>query len=102
MTALGAGDDGQLLGLGLLVGGQHLADAGGVNAHGFLGEQVLAGLDDRFDVQGPEARRRGQHHQVAAIDDLLIGVEADEAAFVGDFELVLAVLGIPDRIAAVP
>ena len=51
---------------------------------------------------GPEARRRGQHHQVAAVDHLLVGVEADEAAVVGDVELVLAVLGVPDCIAAVP
>ena len=102
VPALGAGDDGQLLALGLLVGGQHLADAGAVDADGLLGEEVLAGLDDRLDVQGPEARRRRQHHQVAAVDHLLVGVEADEAAVVGDVELVLAVLGVPNRVAAVP
>ena len=97
VAALGAGDDGQLLALGLLVGGQHLADAGAVDADGLLGEEVLAGLDGRLDVQGPEARRRRQHHQVAAVDHLLVGVEADEAAVVGDVELVLAVLGVPNR-----
>ena len=101
MPALGAGNDGQLLLLGLLVGGQNLADAGGVDADGLLGEEVLAGLDGRLDVLGPEARRRGQHHQVAAIDHFLVGVEADEAALVGDVELLLGVFGIADGLAAV-
>ena len=45
VAALGAGDDGQFLVLGLLVGGQHLADAGAVDGDGLLGEEVLAGLD---------------------------------------------------------
>ena len=46
----------RLLLLGLLVGGQHLADAGAVDADRLLGEEVLAGLDRRLDVLGPEAR----------------------------------------------
>ena len=69
---------------------------------GFSVKRFLPALIDRLDVQGPEARRRRQHHQVAAVDHLLVGVEADEAAVVGDVELVLAVLGVPDRVAAVP
>ncbi len=84
MAALRARDDCQFLALGFLVGGQHLADAGRVNADGFLGEEVLAGLDDRFDVMGSKARRCRQHHQVTAVDYLLIGIEADKAAVVGD------------------
>ncbi len=91
MAALGAGDDAQVLLLRLLVSGQHLADARPVDAHRLLGEEVLAGLDGRLDVLGPEAGRGGQHHQVTAVDDLLIGVEADEAAIVGDIDLILVV-----------
>ncbi len=90
VAALGAGDDRQALLVGLLIGGQHLADAGAVDGDRLLGEEVLAGLDRGLDVQGPEAGRRRQHHQVAAVDHLLIGVEADEAAVVGDVELLLA------------
>ena len=45
VPALGAGDDGQVLLLGLLGGRQHLADAGAVDADRLLGEEVLAGLD---------------------------------------------------------
>ncbi len=63
-------------------------------ATGFSVKSCLPALIDGLDVQGAEARRRGQHHQVAAVDHLLIGVEADEAALVGDVELVLGVLVI--------
>ena len=82
VAALRAGDDVQALLVRLLVGGQHLADAGRVHADRLFGEQVLAGRDRRLDVQRPEARRRGQHDVVdfGAVDDLLVGVEAVEAA----------------------
>ena len=89
MPALGAGDDGKSLPGGFVVGGQHLADAGAVNRDGLLGKEVLAGLDRRLDVLGTEAGRGRQHDQVAAVDDFLISVEADEAAIVGDVDLVL-------------
>jgi hypothetical protein len=102
MASLGAGDDGQFLALGLLIGGQDLADTGRVNAHWLLGEKVLASLDRGLDVPRPEARGRGQHHQVAAIDDLLIGVEADETAVVGDVELLLGVAVVLDVVTAIP
>ena len=94
VAALGAGDDRQVLLLGLLVGGQHLADAGAVDGDRLLGEECLPALIGGLDVLGPEARAGSPAYQVAAVDDLLIGVEADEAAVVGDVELVLA-----DRIA---
>ena len=63
-------------------------------ATGFSVKRCLPALIVGLDVQGPEARRRGQDHQVAAVDHLLVGVEADEAAVVGDVELLLAVLGV--------
>src|SRR5262249_11460734 len=100
VAPLGAGDDAEVLLLRFLVGGQHLADAGRIDGDRLLGEEVLARLDDRLDVQGPEARRRGQHDQVAAVDDLLIGVEPDEAAVVGDVELLLGGAGLLQPVAA--
>ena len=95
VAALGAGDDRQSLLVRLFVGGQHLADAGAVDGDRLLGEELLARLDGGLDVLGPETWRRRQHHQVAAVDHLLIGVEADEAAVVGDVELVLAGIVFP-------
>ncbi len=100
VAALGAGDDAEVLLLGLLGGGEHLADAGAVDGDGLLGEDVLAGLDDGFEVLRAEARRGGQDHQVAAVDDLLVGVEADEAAVVGDVELLLDDVVVLESFAA--
>ena len=60
VAALGAGHDRQVLLLGLLGGGQHLADAGAVDADRLLGEDVLAGGDGGFEVDRPEAGRRRQ------------------------------------------
>ena len=62
-------------------------------ATGFSVKRCLPALIGGLDVLRPEAGRGGQHHQVAAVDDLLIGVEADEAAVVGDVELLLAMIG---------
>ena len=90
VAALGAGDDRQPFLVGFIIGGQHLADAGSVDGDRLLGEEVLAGLDRGLDVLGTEAGRGRQHDQVAAVDDFLIGVEADEAAIVGDVEFLLA------------
>ena len=93
MPALRAGDDRQALLLGLLVGGQHLADAGAVHADRLLGEEVLAGLDRRLDVLRPEARRRGQDDVVdGSRCTCLVGVQADEAAVLGDVDLVAELL----------
>src|SRR5512135_1066760 len=92
VLALGAGDDGQVLRLGLLVRLEDLADPGAVRADRLLGEDVLAGLDRGGDVQRPEAGRGGQDHQVhAGVNHFLEGVEADEAAVGGDVELVAEV-----------
>ncbi len=74
------GDEREVFLLGLGGGGQHAADAGGVDGHRLLGEDVQPGLDGRFDVHGAVMRRRGQEHHVhAAGHELLIGVEADES-----------------------
>src|SRR5262249_10215841 len=101
VPALSAGDDRQPLGLGLFVGGQHLADAGPVDGDRLLGKELLARLDRRLDVEGPEPGRRGQHHQVAAVDHLLVGVEADEGSVVGNVELLLANWSGPDALSAI-
>ena len=78
---LQADGDHQVLLLRLFVGGEHAADAGPVDGDRLLHEDVLAGFDGGFEVQRAEAGRRGQDHQVdAAVDRLLVGVEADELA----------------------
>src|SRR5262249_20819869 len=101
VAALGAGDDRQALLPGFLVGCEHPADAGPVDCDRFLGEELLAGLDDRLDVQGPEAGWGRQRHEVAAVDHLLVGIEPDEAAVIGDVELLLTMRIVPDTLAAV-
>ena len=94
MAALGPGDDGQVLGLGLLGGGQDGPDAGAVDGDGLLAEEVLAGGDGGLDVLRAEAGRGGQDHQIdARVDHLPVGVEADEAAIVGDLDLVAELAG---------
>ena len=52
VPALGAGDDGEVLLLGLLGGGQDRADARAVDGDRLLGEDVLARLDRRLEVLG--------------------------------------------------
>ena len=64
VAALGAGPNAELLLFGQLLGLEHLADAGAIDADGLLGEQVLAGVDGRFDVPGAEAGGRGQDDKV--------------------------------------
>jgi hypothetical protein len=51
-----------------------------VKLYQLRGEDVLARVDGRLQVQRAELRRRTQQHHVAAGDHLLVGVEADEAA----------------------
>ena len=48
-------------------------------AIGFSVKMCLSGFDGRLEMNRPEAGRRGEDHHVgAAIDRLLIGIEADE------------------------
>ena len=52
---------------------------GASTATGFSAEDVLAGLHRGFEMHRAEAGRRGQDDEVgAAVDRLLVGVEADE------------------------
>ena len=75
-----ARDDRQALRLRQLAALQHRADARGIDGDRLLGEDVLAGLDRGPEMQRPEVRRRAeQHHVDTAVDELLVGVEADEA-----------------------
>ncbi len=56
-------------------------DAGRVDGHRLLGEDVLAGLDGRAQVDRPEMRRGAeQDHVDPAAQELAVGVEPDEAA----------------------
>ena len=50
---------------------------------------MLAGINRRLEVDRAEARRRGQQHDVhAAVNHLLVGVQAHEALLGRDFDLV--------------
>ncbi len=74
--------DEQALFLCLLVGGDHLSDAGRVHGDGFFHEDVLVGLDCRFEVQRAEARRCGQQDHIdIGVDDLGVCVHAYESSF---------------------
>ena len=104
VAALGSGDDGQILALGFLGGGKDLADAGAIHGDRLFAEQVLAGGDGRLDVVGAEPGRGGEDHEVdARVDHFLEGIEADEAAVVGDVDLVAEfrqlVLGVIEVVA---
>ena len=61
-----------------------------------LGEVVLASVHRRLQVQRPETGRRGQDDVVDAgrVDDLLVAVEAGEAAVVGQIDLVAELLDL--------
>ena len=82
VAPLGAGHDREALVLRLLGRVEHLADAGHVHADRLLGEDVLAGLDGRLEVDRAEARRGGQDDVVDLRQgqELLVRVEAVEDA----------------------
>ena len=96
VAALGAGRDAQALLLGVLVGLQHLADAGAVDADGLFGEEVLAGGHGCLDVQRAEAGRRRQDDvvDVGIVDDLFVGVQADVTAIFGQIDAVAPLLHV--------
>ena len=90
VAPLQADGDHEVLLLGLLVGGQNAADARRVDGDRLLHEDVLAGLDRRLEVHRPEAGRRGEDDQVdAAVDRLLVGVEADELPLLRHVDLAV-------------
>jgi len=77
------------LSAGLLAGGQHRADAGGINSNGLLGENVLARTDGSRHVQRPKTGGRAQENDVhSALKDAVVGVEADELTLSGNVDFV--------------
>ena len=84
-----AGNEAQVLLSGLLGGGHRQLHAGHVDAVRLLAEDVLAGVYGRLEHHGVEVRGAGdQHHVHAALDQLLVGVEADETMIVVDGHLL--------------
>ena len=80
-----ARDDRQVLLARLLACRQNRAHPGGIDRDRLLGENVLAGVDRGPKVLGAKVRRLGQQYDVdAGVDQLLVGVEADEAALFRD------------------
>ena len=85
--------------MAFFVGGQDVAHARRVDGDRLLHEDVLAGFDRRFEVHRAEAGRRGEDHQVgAAVDRLLVGVEADELPLLGHVDLAI----LEQRVAVAP
>ena len=93
-----AGDLEALL-LGLLAGLDHPANAGAVDREGLLHEHVAALADGVLQVRRPEAWRGGQDDHarpVEAVDGLLVRIEADELAILGDLDLLAEALQLLD------
>jgi hypothetical protein len=89
-----AGDDRQALLPGLLARLDHAAHAGGVGRHRLLAEDVLAGGDGVLQLHRAEAGRRREQDDVdAGVDDLLVGVQAEELVVRLDGDL-LGQLGV--------
>ena len=81
MPALQADRDHEVFLLGLFVRREYASDAGSVDRHGLLHKDVLARFNRGVEVNRPEARRRGQNHEIGpAVDRLLIGIEAGKLA----------------------
>src|SRR5207247_10640760 len=91
--------DGQVVPGGEVGGRDDGADASRVDGHRLFHEDVLAGFERGPEVEGTERRWRGQQGEVhAAVDHLLVGVPADEAAVLGDLVLVAQAGEIPAAI----
>jgi hypothetical protein len=90
----------EILLLGLLGGGQHLAHAGAIDRHRFLHENMFA-LAHRFLEMGrSKSGRRGQNHDIRQRDGMLIGVESDEFVLFRHIHAV-GVIGLEFVVAAV-
>ena len=65
-----------------------LLEPGRVDGHRLLDEGVLALRDGVAQVHRAEVRRGRQEGHVAGVDDVLVGVEADELGVLGDLDAV--------------
>ena len=64
---------------GQFSGGDETPRANRIGGDGFLGENMLSGVDRRFEMHGPEAGRGAQHHDIdIGGEQLLVSVEAGE------------------------
>ena len=89
VSAIETGDEGEFFFFGNCGAFGDGADAGGVGGHGFFGEDVFAGLNGVFDVGRAEAGRGGEQHDIdAGVDELLVGIKADETAVGRDVDLI--------------
>ena len=61
----------------------------GIDADRLLHEDVLAGLDRRIEMERAKARRRGQNHQIAMLEHLLVAVETLELPVLRTVDLLL-------------
>ena len=83
-----ARDDREALRLRHLAALQDRVNARGIDGDRLLGEDVLARLHGRAEVNRPELRRRGeQYHVDTAVEKLLAGVEPHEPVLGADVDL---------------
>ena len=89
MTTLGSGDHRQPLALGDLGGSQYLADSRPIGGDRLLHEDMLTRSHSRLEVDRSESgRRRQDHHVDTGVEQLLVGIKADEAALLGNIEAI--------------
>ena len=88
VTVAQSGNEGQFFLACFLDRLEHRADARSIDRDRFFAKDVLPRGDRRLEVQRTEMGRCRQQHDVdIALEDLLVGVEADEAAFRGNIDL---------------
>src|SRR5437868_2475230 len=60
-----------------------------ISRHGLLAKNMPAGVNGGFEMDRPKTRRRRQQNDVyPAVDQLLIGIQANKALFRNDFDLI--------------
>src|SRR6185312_9260754 len=90
-----AGTNAEVPFLGEAGGGDNRTGSRGIDGDRLLAEDVFAGLDGGPEVNRPEAGRRAQQHDIdAAAEQLLVAVEAVEAAFRRHIDLGCDVLDV--------
>ena len=92
VPAVEARHNAQFLLLGQLAGGGKLAHADRIDGVRLLDEDVLAGLDRGPQIDAVILRRAGHQHDVAALDHVLVAVEADKTMGVVHLDLVRLLL----------